>query len=317
MFMTDRQKLSELIKQKAAELGFDLCGIAKARALSEAEPVLRKWCDAGMNDTMGYLNRDIDKRVNPASLFTGTTSVVVTGTSYYTEPKQKDGVPVISRYAYGRKYQDVISGQLEELLDYIKHVEPNAEGKAVCDTAPLLEKRWAVEAGLGWQGKHSIVINRVIGSFFFIGILLLNLELEYDEPVIKGHCGECRMCIDQCPTKAINDDFTIDARKCISNLTIENRNPVPAEFIPLLGGRIYACDKCQEVCPWNKVATPHNHPEFEITSALAEMTMEEWAALTGEKFKELFSESPVGRVKFDRFRTNLDAIMKSNQEGGC
>ena len=312
--MTDRQKLSELIKQKAAALGFDLCGIAKARVLSEAELVLRRWCDTGMNDKMGYLSRDIDKRVNPASLFPDARSVVVTGTGYFTEPKQEaPGVPLISRYAYGRKYQDVITGKLEELLGYIKAVDQDADGKAVCDSAPFLEKRWAVEAGLGWQGRHSIVINREIGSFFFIGILILNLELEYDKPVTKGYCGECRLCIDQCPTSAINDDYTIDARKCISNLTIENRNPVPEEFIPLLEGRIYACDKCQEVCPWNKGASQHKHPEFEISSELAGMTREEWAGLTAEKFKKLFSESPVGRVKFERFRTNLQAILK-NQE---
>ncbi len=312
--MTDRKKLSELIRQKAAGLGFDLCGIAKARALSEAAPILRKWCDAGMNDKMAYLNRDIDKRTNPSSLLPGARSVIVTATSYFTQTRQKEGVPVISRYAYGRKYQDVIIVKLIELLEYIKSIDPDAEGKAVCDTAPLLEKRWAVEAGLGWQGKHSIVINREIGSFFFIGILIINLQLEYNDPVTKGYCGECRQCIEQCPTKAINDDFTINARRCISNLTIENRNPVPAEFIPLLGGRVYACDKCQEVCPWNKGTSQHKHPEFVISSELAGLTREEWAGLTGEKFKKLFSESPVGRVKFERFKSNLDAVLKNQKE---
>jgi epoxyqueuosine reductase len=309
--MTDRQKLPELIKQKAAALGFDLCGIARARALSEIEPVLRRWCDSGMNDTMEYLNRDINKRADPRILFPAARSIIVTGMSYYTVPQQRSpGVPVISRYAYGKKYQDVILGKLEQLLDYIKNIDPEAEGKAVCDTAPLLEKRWAVEGGLGWQGRHSIVINREIGSFFFIGILILNLELENDEPFAKGYCGECRLCIDTCPTNAINDDYTIDARRCISNLTIENRSPVPEDFIRLLEGRVYACDKCQEVCPWNKGVRYHNHPEFAISSELAEMTREEWADLTNEKFEKLFSDTPVGRVKFDKFRINLQAILK-------
>jgi epoxyqueuosine reductase len=313
--MDHRKKLSELIKQKALSLGFDLCGIAHARALTEIDPVLRKWCDSGMNDTMEYLKRDIKKRVDPGILFPGAVSVVVTGMSYYTAPKQNSpGVPVISRYAYGKRYQDVIMEKLEQLLEYIKIINPEADGKAVCDTAPLLEKRWAVEAGLGWQGRHSIVINKKVGSFFFIGILILNLELEYDGPVTKGYCGECRLCIDTCPTNAINDDYTIDARRCISNLTIENRSPVPEAFIPLLGGRVYACDKCQEVCPWNKGVSLHNHHEFEISSELAEMTREEWANLNSEKFEKLFSDTPVGRVKFERFKTNLEAIMNSNQE---
>lgn len=312
--MTDRKKLSELIKQKATALGFDLCGIARARALSEVEPVLRKWCDSGMNDTMGYLNRDINKRVDPAILFPGAMSVVVTGMNYYTTPQQKSpGVPVISRYAYGKKYQDVIMERLELLLEYIKIIDPKSDGKTVCDTAPLLEKRWAVEAGLGWQGKHTIVINKGIGSFFFIGILILDIELEYDKPFKADHCGECRLCIDECPTGAINSDHTIDARRCISNLTNENREAVKKEFIPLLGGRIYACDKCQEVCPWNKGAVKHNHSEFEISSDVAALTKEEWADMTAENYKRLFDDTPIGRVKFERFKTNLDEILK-NQE---
>jgi epoxyqueuosine reductase len=314
--MTDRQKLSELIKKKTAALGFDLCGIAGARALSEVEPVLRKWCDSGMNDTMGYLNRDIEKRTDPGILFPGAQSVIVTAMSYYTEPQQKSpGVPLISRYAYGKSYQEVISGKLEQLLEYIKNINPEAGGKAVCDTAPILEKRWAVEAGLGWQGKHSVVINKGIGSFFFIGILILNVELEYDEPFKADYCGDCCLCIEECPTHAINNDHTIDARRCISNLTIENREPVKKEFIPLLGGRVYACDKCQEVCPWNKGISQHNHPEFGISSELAEMTKEDWANLTSEKYNNLFAETPVGRVKFERFRTNLNAVLKRSQEG--
>jgi epoxyqueuosine reductase len=310
--MADGRQLSELIKQKAGTLGFDLCGIAHARALTEVEPVLRKWCDSGMNDAMEYLNRDINKRVDPGILFPGAQSVIVTGMNYFTTPQQKSpGVPVISIYAYGKKYQDVIKERLEQLLDYIKIIDPQADGKAVVDTAPMLEKRWAVEAGLGWQGRHSVVINREIGSFFFIGILILNLGLEYDEPLKKEYCGECRLCIDMCPTNAINGDYTIDARRCISNLTIENRAPVKEEFIPLLGGRIYACDRCQEVCPWNRFAHQHNHNEFDISPELAGMTKDDWNALTEEKFKKLFSETPVGRVKFERFKSNIAAVLKS------
>lgn len=310
--MTETKELSDFIRKKAFELGFDLCGIARARALTEAEPHLRKWCDSGMNDTMEYLQKGINKRMDPRSLFPETVSVIVTGLNYYTENGQKkEGVPVVSRYAYGKTYQSVIKRKLNILLEQIKTLSRGADGKAYSDTAPIAEKRWAVEAGLGWQGRHSIVINREIGSFFFLGILLLNIELEYDKPFTGERCGNCMKCIDFCPTAAINDDFTVDPRKCISHLTIGNRPPVPEGMIPLLEGRIYACDKCQEVCPWNSHARQHNHPEFDISPELAGMTREEWANLTEEKFGRLFSGTPVGKVKFEKFRTNLDAILKN------
>lgn len=310
--MEKGDKLSECIKQKALALGFDMCGIARSRAMTEVEPVLRKWCESGMNDTMKYLQRDINKRVDPGILFPEARTVIVTGMNYYSIAGQKSpGVPLLSRYAYGSRYQDVIMEKLEQLLESVKAIYPQAAGKAVCDTAPMLEKRWAVEAGLGWQGRHTIVINRKIGSFFFIGLLIMNLEMEYDKPLSEDYCGECRLCIDGCPTGAINSNCTIDARKCISNLTIENRDPLKEEMIPFLGGRVYACDKCQEVCPWNRFAKQHNHPEFDISPELAEMTRDEWASLTEEKFNKLFSATPVGRVKFERFKSNIEALLKS------
>ena len=250
MAVSADKTLSLLIKEKALDLGFDLCGIAASRSLSEREDILKDWCASGMNAGMSYLARDIDKRINPESLVPGAKSLIVTGINYYTDNQQTEpGVPVISRYAYGEGYQDVIKRKLTEFLAFIKSLEPEAEGRPFSDSAPLLEKAWAAEAGIGWQGRHSIVINKKIGSFFFIGILILNIELEYDKPVKRSYCGNCRLCIDQCPTGAINENSTIDARKCIANLTIENRGAIPDEIIPKLEGRVYGCDRCQEVCP--------------------------------------------------------------------
>jgi epoxyqueuosine reductase len=306
-------ELSRLIKERSASLGFDLTGIAKARALTEYESYLKRWVDAGMHDTMNYLTRETEKRADPSSLFPGARSLIVTGLNYYTEIKQKQpGVPVISIYAYGRDYHLVIKEKLELLLEYVKTIDPSAGGKIFVDSFPVLEKPWAVEAGLGWQGRHSIVINKSLGSFFFIGILALNIDLEYNKPYPENHCSGCRLCIDYCPTGAINNNGTIDARKCISNLTIENRGPLPEEIVPLIGGRVYACDKCQEVCPWNKHAKSHNHRELDIKPEVAGMTADDWAGLTKEKFDELFSDSPVGRVKFDRFRSNIEKITGRN-----
>jgi len=310
--MADRKSLTGLIRKNAIELGFDICGFARARALTEAVPVLREWCETGMNDKMEFLKRNIEGRMDPGTLWPEAVTVLVTGLNYYTRNRQKaEDVPVISRYAYGKTYQEVIRKKLKELLKNIKTLQPGANGKIYCDTSALAEKRWAVEAGLGWQGHHSIVINKEIGSFFFLGIILLNIELEYDKPLKGDLCGTCRRCIEDCPTSAINDNFTIDARRCISNLTIENRSPVAGEMVPLLEGRIYACDRCQEVCPWNSRAREHNQPEFVISDEVAQMTRSDWASLDEEKYLSLFKGTPVGRVEFDRFRKNLDAILKN------
>jgi epoxyqueuosine reductase len=310
---TDNIALSLLIREKARELGFDLCGIAASRPLEEREDILKEWCNSGMNAGMSYLARDTGKRSNPGSLVPGAKSLIVTGINYYSDILQKEhGVPVISRYAYGESYQKVIKRKLSELLTFIKSVEPLAEGRPFSDTAPLLEKGWAVEAGLGWQGKHSIVINKDIGSFFFIGILIINLELEYDEPYKNEYCGNCRLCIDLCPTGAINENRTIDARKCIANLNIEEREVIPDEIIPKLEGRVYGCDKCQEVCPWNRNAQPNNVPEFAVSSELVQMSRNEWINLSHERFKRLFRKSPAGRKKYATFIENVRKLTQSD-----
>jgi epoxyqueuosine reductase len=314
MSVQKANSLSVLIKEKAAELGFDLCGIAASRPLMERGKILADWCSSGMNGEMSYLARDIDKRINPESLVSDAKSLVVTGLSYNTDKMQLEpGVPVISRYAYGHEYQDVIKKKLFKLLAFIKTIDPDAEGRPFADTGPLLEKGWACEAGLGWQGKHSVVINKEIGSFFFIGALVLNLQLDYDNPHKAEHCGKCRQCIEMCPTGAINEDRTIDARKCIANVTIENRGPIPAEMIPKIGKRVYGCDRCQEVCPWNRDVRQHHVPEFELSDEIRGMNTEEWLSLSGERFRRLFRHSAIARKKYDRFMKNVNDILREEQ----
>jgi epoxyqueuosine reductase len=304
--------LSGIIKEKAFGLGFHLCGIAKSRNLTERAPVLQKWCAAGMNDKMIYLERNQSVRLNPELVLPGTKSVVVTGLSYYSELKQKHkDVPVLSRYTYGQDYHNVISEKLKILLEQIRLADSSIEGRVFVDSGPLLEKAWAREAGLGWQGKHSIIISREIGSFFFIGILLLNKELGYDKPYNSDNCGDCTLCIEMCPTGAINNDRTIDARKCIANLTIENRDPIPEEIVPKLGGRVYGCDKCQEVCPWNYHVTGNLTPEFAINPEIADMSPKDWLNLSKEDYNRLFKDLAVGRVKYERFSDNIRAALRS------
>jgi len=312
MNTTSQEILSGGIKDKAHELGFNICGISKSRTLKEYGPWLKKWLEAGMNDIMGYLARDIDKRLNPESLFIGAKSLVVTGLSYYSENMQKDPeAPVLSRYTYGADYHEVIIEKLEKLLIWIKSVKPEAEGKPFVDSDSILEKPWAREAGLGWQGRHSILINKEIGSFFFIGILILNIELDYDPPFTKEYCGKCRICLDACPTSAINNNRTIDARKCIANVTIERRGPIPTELIPFLGRRIYGCDRCQEVCPWNKQIEQNKTPEFAINEEVAEMSLGDWQNLSKEKFTRLFGQTSMCRVKYEKLMGNIEAALKS------
>lgn len=298
--MNELSALTGDIKRFVLSNGFDLCGIARVRPLTERAEVIKRWCEAGMNDCMGYLSRNQDKRTDPSLLMPGAKSVLVTGLSYNSPRMQTAGdVPVISRYAYGENYHDVITRKLEVVLQYIKSLLPDLKGEIFVDSEPLLEKAWAVEAGLGWQGKHSVVINEKTGSFFFIGILLLSEALEFDKPVSKSKCGNCTICIDSCPTAAINSDGTIDARRCIANLTIERRGPVPEDLVPLLGNSIYGCDICQEVCPWNKKAPYHHTAEFQISEELRSMTTEQWMNLTNEDFIRLFKNTPVERRKYE------------------
>ena len=304
--------LSLLVKEKAREAGFDICGIAEARSLSEKESAFREWLAAGMNDKMGYLAREPEKRFNPALVYPDARSLVVTGISYYSEKGQTgEGVPILSRYAYGVDYHDVIVPRLEQLLLFIKEKAPGAEGRTFSDTGFLHEKSWISEAGLGWQGRHSIMISREIGSFFFIGILMLNIALDYDEPFKDEHCGNCRLCIDACPTGAINENRSIDARKCISNRTIENRGPIPGEIVMKLGGRVYGCDICQEVCPWNRDLKPDLHPEFKVDPEIAAMTRKEWESLTEEQYQRLFRYSAVRRVKLADLKRNISDALRS------
>lgn len=301
--------LTSGIKLKATRLGFDLCGIAPVRRLVEHESVLKNWCSAGMNGTMSFMENNLDKRINPDLLFPGAKSVIVTGLNYYSQKKQtSENVPIISKYAYGQDYHDIIIKKLDDLLEAIRQLDPNVNGKSFVDGAPLLEKAWAREAGLGWIGKHSILINKEIGSFFFIGILLVDINLDYDTPFTSDYCGECTACIDICPTRAINSNHTIDARKCIAYHTIESKEDIPSEISVKAGKSVFGCDKCQDICPWNKNAKPNHIPEFELSSKIETMTAEDWMCLTKAQFAELFKKSPVRRRKYDRFMRNLMII---------
>jgi len=313
MTYSPETKNSRLIKEYACEMGFDLFGIARARALVEYREVLAKWTNSGMNGDMSYLGENIEKRIDPGILFPGAKSVIVTGLNYYIPKKQgENGVPVISRYAYGINYHSVIKTKLNKVLAFIKTLHPEASGKVFVDTAPILEKAWGREAGLGWPGKHSVLINKGIGSFFFLGVIVVNIDLDYNEPISDDCCGSCRLCIDSCPTGAINGNRTIDATRCIAYLTLEAKTQIPEDLLMNFDGRVFGCDRCQEVCPWNNQANPHKTAEFEIPEEVANMTTDDWKNLTRKDFKRLFKESAIGRRSYCRFMDGIKAVTQQS-----
>jgi epoxyqueuosine reductase len=306
---------STLIKKFAAEVGFDLCGIARAKSLDEHRSILTRWTYEGMNSDMVYLGQNIEKRIDPRLLVAGARSVIVTGLNYYSEKKQGgNGIPVISRYAYGVNYHDVIKKKLLKILAFIKSIHPESAGKCFVDSAPILEKAWGREAGLGWPGKHSILINRDIGSFFFLGVIIINIDLEYDQPVKRDSCGNCTSCIIACPSGAINNNRTIDTHLCLAYQTLESKTAIPEDLVMKLEGRAFGCDKCQEVCPWNKSPKPHKTPEFELPAEVRLMGAEDWKNLSRKDFKRLFKKSAIGRRSYCRFMDNLEAAYTSLSE---
>ncbi len=297
---------SKLIKTKASELGFVACGITKARRLDGESALLRDWLEAGHHGTMAYMANYFEKRVNPTELVEGAKSVVSVLLNYHTNLKQADPeAPVISSYAFGKDYHHVLKERLYKLLNYIQTDLSPCEGRFFVDSAPLLEKALAKEAGLGWIGKNTLLIHPRKGSFLFIGELVLDLELDYDEPFGNNLCGSCSRCVDSCPTGAIIAPSQLDATKCISYLTIETKEEIPETLIGSLSNRLIGCDICQQVCPWNNKAQQNDVVEFQPKPELLNMTSEEWKMLEKPTYKRLFEGSAVERAGFPRMKRTL------------
>lgn len=305
--MNLQQKHSQLIKQKAAEIGFDFCGIAQAEFLEKEAPRLEEWLKRNMQGEMSYMANHFDKRLNPKLLVEGAKSVISLLLNYF--PKQDlaqnnaDNFK-ISKYAYGEDYHFVMKRKLNELLNFIREHIGEVNGRAFVDSAPVMDKVWAERSGLGWIGKHSNLINRKIGSFFFIGELIVDLELEYDSPT-GDYCGTCKRCLEACPTEAIVSPYVVDGSKCISYLTIELKSEIPQEFRGKMENWIFGCDICQDVCPWNRFAKPHQTPEFEPNEPLKAMQKKDWLEITEEVFAKVFPKSAVKRTKIKGLQRNI------------
>ncbi|WP_353133984.1 tRNA epoxyqueuosine(34) reductase QueG [Pseudopedobacter sp.] len=300
-----------MIKTEAKRLGFLFCGISKADFLEEEAPRLENWLKNNYHGEMGYMNNHFDKRLDPRLLVDDAKSVISIALNYYTEEKQADETaPKISKYAYGTDYHFVIKDKLKALHHFIQENIGNVTGRAFVDSAPVLDKAWAKKSGLGWVGKNANLINNKSGSFFFLGELIVDIELAYDNPFSTDHCGTCTRCIDACPTDAIVAPYVVNGSKCISYLTIELKEEIPASFKDKMGNWMFGCDVCQDVCPWNRFSVIHQEEAFNPHPDLLEMTKRDWEEITEEVFGKVFRKSAVKRTKINGLKRNINFIKK-------
>lgn len=311
--MLSPEKLSEEIKQKAMEIGFLDCGIAEARPLIEESKKLHDWLSKAYHAEMHYMNNHFEKRSNPKKLVDGAKSIISVLLNYYPkEAMNAEDHFAISKYAYGLDYHDVLKDKLKALNEFINQLIGSFNSRVFVDSAPVMDKVWAQKSGLGWIGKNSCLISKKRGSFFFIGEIICDLELAYDAPENEEYCGNCTRCIDACPTGALIAPYELDARKCISYLTIENKNEIPDTFKGQLKNWIFGCDICQDVCPHNKFSIATTVEEFHPKSELRAMKSEDWLALDQSKFNTLFKNSCLERSKFKGLKRNIHFVQDSD-----
>lgn len=302
--MSKKAIYSQLIKTEAKRLGFISCGISKAQFLEEEAPRLEKWLNNKMNGEMQYMENHFDKRLDPTKLVEDSKSVVSLLLNYFPEETQIQDTFKISKYAYGIDYHFIIKDKLKALLNFIHEEIGEVHGRAFVDSAPVLDKAWAAKSGLGWVGKHTLLLTQQRGSFHFVAELIIDLDLEYDLPT-TDHCGTCTKCIDACPTQAITEPYVVDGSKCISYLTIELKNSIPSDFKGQFDDWMFGCDICQDVCPWNRFSKAHSEPLFNPHPDLLSMTKQDWEEITEDVFSELFKKSAVKRTKFSGLKRNI------------
>lgn len=304
--VVNERKMKMLIREKALELGFCAIGISRAEFLQTESIHLENWLSGGLHAGMAYMTNHFDLRTDTRKLVADTKSVISVALNYFCPEKQAEDTYKISRYARGRDYHGVIRKKLKRLFEFIRTLEPGASGRAFVDSAPVMERAWAARSGLGWIGKNTNLISKEHGSYLFLAEILLNLELEGDTP-INNLCGTCKKCIDACPTKALSP-YTLDARKCISYLTIENRHEIPDAFKNQWRDWIFGCDICQEVCPWNFRAQSCSEKDFRPLPEIATFRKADWENLTGEDFELIFRQSPLRRAGYAGLKRNIQFL---------
>lgn len=299
---------SDEIKKYARSIGFDVCGISRAGHTGEQDQYA-EWLLKGCHADMGYLERNIEKRLDPRLLVEGAKSIISVAINYYPDQRLPDNVPQFAYYTYGDDYHDVVREKLHRLFEFIKMHFPDVTGRCFTDSAPVLERYWAAKAGLGFIGKNTLLILPKHGSFFFLGEIILDLTLDYDTPITLN-CGSCRKCIDACPTGAIKKPHWLNANKCISYQTIENKGDIDEEIIPNLSNNVYGCDICQKVCPWNRFAKPCVTPEFKPSDTFLSLDRKKLGEMDEENYRLLFRKSAVKRAKFNGLKRNIECLLR-------
>ncbi|GCC50697.1 tRNA epoxyqueuosine(34) reductase QueG [Chryseotalea sanaruensis] len=309
--MSPQTAHTALIKSAAANLGFSFCGIAKAEFLEDEAPRLEEWLQRGYQGKMSYLENYFDKRLDPRLLVPGAKSIITLGYNYYpsADLSQTSNLK-IAKYAYGEDYHFVIKDKLKTLLEELRLSIGEIDGRAFVDSAPVMERAWAQRAGTGWIGKNSLLLNKQMGSFFFLAELIIDLELDYDSP-IKDYCGTCTACMDACPTEAIPEPYVVDGSKCISYFTIELKDAIPEEVKGKFDNWIFGCDICQDVCPWNRFSKAHSEKKFEPSDELKNLSKSDWKEITEEVFQLVFRRSAVKRTKLEGLQRNIEFVKTS------
>jgi len=301
---------NQIVIEKAKQLGFDLVGFAKVHLLEVETERLQQWLDMGYQASMSYMEKNLHKRKDVKEILPSAKSVISLALNYYTPEKHSSSTNngKVSRYAWGKDYHLVIWQKIDELETELKQLEPELETLSYVDTGPVMDKVWAVRAGIGWMGRHTNVINPDYGSWFFIATIITNYEFDYSE-IITDHCGTCTACIDACPTNSIVNEYVVDANKCISFQTIENKNEIPIDLKGKFDNWIFGCDICQDVCPWNqKFSVISSVKEFHPLNK--ELTYDEVMNLDTHNFKEQFAESPIKRTKLKGLQRNAKFLFE-------
>ena len=303
-----KKQYTDFIKSKSLDLGFMSCGISKSGFLSSEADRFENWLKNNYHGEMSYMERNFDKRLDTTKLVEDSKSVISLTYNYY--PKRlltESNSFKISKYAYGKDYHLVLKKKLKELLNIMQTKFGHFEGRVFVDSAPILERAWAKKSGLGWIGKNTNLINKKSGSFFFLAEIIVDLELEYDNPT-TDHCGSCTACIDACPTEALIAPYKIDGSKCISYLTIELKDQIPSEFKGKMDKWVFGCDACQTVCPWNRFSKQNNEASFDSSRELLTLNKKDWEEMTEDVFETLFQNSAVKRTKYKGLKRNIKFI---------